>query len=73
MAFACPGGRGGHRRWPRSLQLEKRLEGGQRLEEGASPGLFGTNNVESRDPRTTGHTMNSFKFKASHFFRTDEN
>ena len=50
---AGPGDRGQLSDRLRRLRLEKRLEGGQRLEQGASLGLFRPSTVEARD-RSTG-------------------
>ena len=46
---AGPGDRGQLSGWLRRLRLEKRLEGGRRLEQGASLGLFRPSTVEARD------------------------
>ena len=51
--LAGPGHSGWLRRWFWRLGLEKRLEGGQRLEEEASLGLFQLDPIETRD-RSTG-------------------
>ena len=47
--LAGPGVRGQLRTWSRRLWVERRLWGGQRLEEGESLGLFCPNAVEERD------------------------